>query len=391
MPQKNKKNITRVLLFIETTNMFGRSIIEGIARYALEHNWILDFEQRGQYDPFPEWIKEWNGDGIITRSFNKRSMDILRSVNLPSVELVGANHRFPADIVVDETILGKMVADHFLSSGLKNFAYYAMGKVSWTLRRYQGFQQYLLKKGFPCEFFALPKTRSVFLGPQWKESDRIPLKRWLWHLKKPTGLFAAVDLHAKRVIECCKELGLNVPKDIAVVGVEDDPWFCRLLTPPLSSVNANGTEVGYYAASRLNEKIQSPATSFPQLLVPPSFLTVRQSSGTIAVEDPDIVESLAFIRENACHGIGVSDIIDYTNISLRSLQRGFRKWINRTPEQEIIRVKIELAQKLLLETALPIAIIAKKAGFSSPEYFARAFHRECEMTPVMFRKKNRSL
>ena len=366
--------------------MFGRSIVEGVARYALEHNWILDFEQRGQYDPFPEWVQEWNGDGIIARSFHQRSMDVLRSVNLPYVELYGTS-RFPADIIVNETILGKMVAEHFLSSGLRNFAYYAMEKVSWTLRRYRGFQQCLSEKGFPCDFFALPKARSMYLGPQWKESYRIPLKRWLQHLKKPAGLFAAVDLHAKKIMECCKELGLNVPKDIAVVGVEDDPWFCRLLTPSLSSVNANGTDVGYYAASRLSEKIQSPSASFAQMLIPPSFLTVRQSSGTIAIEDPDIAEALAFIRENACHGIGVSEVMDYTNISLRSLQRGFRKWIDRTPEQEIIRVKIELAQKLLLETALPVAVIAKKAGFSTPEYFARAFHRECEMTPVMFRKK----
>ncbi len=386
--QKSKKNTKRVLLFVETTNTFGRSIVEGVARYALEHNWILDFEQRGQYDPFPEWVKEWNGDGIITRSFNKRSVDILRSINLPYVELVGSR-RFPADLAVDERILGKMVADHFLNSGLRNFAFYAIEKAPWVLRRHRGFQRYLAENGLDCDFFALPKATTRSSNPQWKESYRLLLKQWLKLLKKPTGLFAAVDLHAKKVIECCKELGLNVPKDIAVVGVEDDPWFCRLMDPPLSSVNANGTEVGYLAASRLHEKIHHPSKTFSQLLIPPSFLAVRQSSDTIAIEDVDIADALKYIRQNACYGIGVSDVIDSANISLRSLQRGFRKWIDRTPEEEIIRVKIELAQKLLLETTLPIAQVAKKTGFASPEYFARAFRRECGMTPVMFRKKKR--
>ena len=375
----------RVLVFVETTNPFGRSIVEGISQFALEHHWKIDFEQRGQYDPIPQWVMEWDGDGIIARAFNRDSLKMIRACGLPYVELVGIDEMREPDICVDESALAEMVANHFWESGIRHFAFYAIEKVPWTERRAEAFIRNIEARGRSCEAFSMPKSRSRFLSPAWKETYRKPLCDWLRSLPKPVGLFAAIDLHAKKVMEACHEINVRIPEDVAIIGVENDPWFCRLLDPPLSSVDANGREVGYLAAERLGLRIEQPGRHFEQRFVRPSHLTIRKSSDLIAIDDPDILEALRFIRENARFRISVGDVVHRVNISPRSLQRGFKKWIGRTPEKEILRVQLEFAQTLLRDTRLSVSLIAREAGFSSPEYFIRAFRREYSLTPNVFR------
>jgi len=94
--------------------------------------------------------------------------------------------------------------------------------------------------------------------PIWFEQDRPLIADWLKRLPKPIALFAVTDVHAKPILGICLAEGIAVPEDIAVVGAENDEWFCRLCQPPLSSVEENGRRIGLIAAQLLHDAWISP-------------------------------------------------------------------------------------------------------------------------------------
>ena len=59
---------------------------------------------------------------------------------------------------------------------------------------------------------------------------------WLKSLEKPLGLMAANDARARHVLVACQAIGLRVPEDVAVLGVDNDEVICELTDPPLSSI-----------------------------------------------------------------------------------------------------------------------------------------------------------
>lgn len=380
----------RVLLFIETTNHFGRTLVEGINHFALEHDWLVIFEQRGQYDPIVKRFKPWNVDGIISRTFHRSMLDEIRESALPMVELVGGvDPRIPIEVTMDEDRQARMVFDHFHERGLRHFAYYGMEDAPCFRWRRQSFVDYVKSNDFICEVCPMSWTQSDYILPRWKEKYRSLLRHWLLDLPKPVGIYAGIDYHAKMILEVCRESDIAVPDEVSVVGVENDEWFCRMQRPTLSSVDTSGHTIGYVAASLLNEKMNGTYTTRETILVPSSFISIRQSSDHFIVDDSDIQDALRFIRENACRQITVEDVSNTVGISRRTLYRGFCKHLNRTPQDEIIRVQIERAKILLRETNLLISSVAAKTGFTTAEYFVRAFRRECGLTPNKYRTQCR--
>ncbi|MDO5554601.1 MAG: substrate-binding domain-containing protein [Planctomycetia bacterium] len=379
----------RVLLFIETTNHFGRTIVEGINHYALEHNWLISFEQRGRFDPIKQQPNFLQADGIISRTFLRDSQDALVQLGLPMVELVGAfGPQLPIEVTMDEDLQTRMVFDHFYERGLRHFAFFNVEDAPVMTNRKNAFLNLVAERGFPCHTCFFPLRESNYAMPQWREEYREPLRQWLLSLPKPIGLYAGIDAHAKIILELCSELEIPVPRHISVVGVENDEWFCRIQHPTLSSVDTAGYTIGYRAAELLEAKMNGTYQKQPTVLVPPSFLAIRESSDFYAVDNEDILDALSFIRENACNRINTNDVVEAIGISRRSLYRGFERYLHRTPQDEIMRIQIETAKILLRETNILVTSIAARAGFTTPEYFVRAFRRETGMTPNQYRKQS---
>ena len=108
----------------------------------------------------------------------------------------------------------------------------------------------------------------------------------------------------------------------------------------------------------------------------------------VAIEDREVAAALRFIRENACRGISVDEVVHQSNVSRSTLERKVRKYLGRSPQEEIRHVQMKRAQALLRTTALPAEKIALYCGFDYPEYFYTAFKRVCGATTTQFRERS---
>jgi len=224
--------------------------------------------------------------------------------------------------------------------------------------------------------------------PLWFEQDRPLIADWLKRLPKPMAMFAVTDDHAKFVLKICQAEGIAVPEDIAVVGTENDEWFCRLCQPPLSSVECDGHQFGHIAASLLQERMDRPhRRKSATVFVPPLFITERQSTESTAIEDKDAADAIRLIWERACNGLTVRDVVTASNLSHRTLARLIHKWTGRTIEQEIQRIRIETAKRLLKETDYSVPLIGTRCGFNSTKHFCNCFRQITGMTPKEFRSR----
>jgi LacI family transcriptional regulator len=377
----------RILLMVETSRAYGRRIVEGVARYALENGpWSIQFEERGLESSPPEWLKEWRGDGIISRTTSVKLAKLLKATHLPLVELFSDPRIGIAQVRTDSLLGARMAVDHFLNCGLRQFAYFTHGEVWWTTVQRDAFCQTAAANGCNCHVY--PAPTSDWAVPVWHERYRPRMIKWLQSLPRPVGIYAATDMHAVRLLDVCRELNIVVPEDMAILGVGNDPIICETVRPTLSSLDLDARRVGYEAARLLDQKMAGKKSA-DVVEVPPSRVIVRQSTDYMVVDDVDVARAVRFIRDYACTGINVSRVAEEVGLSLSGLQRRFRHHLGRTPKDELMRVQIEHAKTLLARTDQTTESILRKSGFHSRVYFIRAFRREVGMTPHAYRTMQR--
>jgi LacI family transcriptional regulator len=170
--------------------------------------------------------------------------------------------------------------------------------------------------------------------------------------------------------------------------VDNDTNLCNLCTPPLSSIDTNASAVGYEAAALLIRMMQGEKVPrAPVLIGLPKGLVRRQSTDMLAIEDVEVAKSLRFIREHACQGIQVSDVLAQTKHSPSTLERRIKALFGRSLKSEITRVRLESAKLLLQETNLKISQVASRTGFNESKYFCEVFRTVEGVTPSMYRKQ----
>ncbi|HCD32119.1 MAG TPA: XylR family transcriptional regulator, partial [Phycisphaerales bacterium] len=105
------------------------------------------------------------------------------------------------------------------------------------------------------------------------------------------------------------------------------------------------------------------------------------------LDDPQLAQALRFLPDHAPEPITMEDVLNELQLSRRSLERKCRNLLGRSPLQELIRVRIQMAQNLLCQTQLPISRIAQQSGFASSKQFCTMFHKKTDMTPTDYRQQ----
>jgi len=379
------KAAPKIALLIETSNAYGRGLLRGIVSYIREHRpWSLYLSEHNRGDRPPDWLPHWKGHGIIARIENSQIAEALRPLELPMVD-VSAARLIPSLpwFETDDGAIAHLAAEHLMERGFKHFAYAGDDRFNWSKWRCEHFHNCIQAAGRECFIY---KASKHLAGGQNVVDD---LAHWIRGLPKPLGIMACYDLRGQQVLDACRRLRVAAPDEVAVIGVDNDDLLCELSDPPLSSVIPNTHRTGYEAARLLDEMMAGKKAKGETHLIPPLGIATRQSTDVLAIDDRNVARAVHFIRQNACEGIQVKDVLKAVPHSRRLLESQFRKLFGRTPHQEILRVKLNRVKQLLLETDLSLEQIAERAGFAHVEYLSVAFRRELGLPPSKFRASNR--
>lgn len=376
----SRKNLPKVALLFETKNAYARELLIGIGEYILSHGpWSVHFAELGPDDPPPTWLKKWNGDGVIVRGENVRLARAVEGFSTPTIDLTPSRLLKKAPWVKsDDAAIARLAAHHFLERGFRIFAFCGDNRYSWSNRRGEQFGLLVRASGYPCHDYP---SRRIPAGRD--EVDEIA--QWLAQLPKPVAVFACYDNRGQQVLEACRRAGIAVPEEVAVLGVDNDAVLCVLSPPPLSSVILNTRRTGWEAAALLALMMNGETLPPTSHLIPPVGIETRQSSDILAVADEKVAAALRYIREHACDGIQVRDVLKHCPMARRALEVRFRKFIGRTPREEILRVQLNRVKELLVGTELPVWQIAERTGFE-PEYLSVVFKAETGASPSEYRK-----
>ncbi|MEA2709532.1 MAG: LacI family transcriptional regulator [Phycisphaerales bacterium] len=381
--------VPRVALLIETTGSAGRDILRGVARYARESGpWALRHEPRSQQFTegwVPSWLDGWQGNGVLGRFETDAIVDAVRHANVPAVDLLGVRRDLPFPLVIpDDLAIGRLAAEHLLERGFRQFGYIGWQNERWSDQRGKAFKEKVAERGCECATMELPTFKTL---PESWDAFIEDLVAWIKQRPKPLGLMLCYDHVGPPVTQACREAGVAVPEEVAIVGVDNNDVVCAICDPPLSSVCPNHEEVGYQGAALLDRIMTGGAAPAGPIVIPPRTVVVRQSSSVSAIEDPVVSAALSMIREHACNGLQVRDVAENVPVSRSVLQRRFQAVLGRSVHNEIVRVQLRKAQELLKETDLSVRTIAEKAGFKHPEYMAAVFKHRVGVTPVQYRRR----
>ncbi len=376
-----------VALIIETSSIYGRDLLAGIVRYMRMHDqWSVFLEQRDLFKQPPTWLNDWQGHGIISRATTSRLIDAISKTGVPFVELTDRKGTAELPQVrSNDAAIGRMGAEHLQERGFERFGFCGYTGEAWSKRREDAFVEIVREKSSePSSLY-----HSAWQGRaarNWEDEQQC-IVDWLRTLTPPFAVMACNDIRGQQVIDACSKLGLAVPEQVVVIGVDNDELLCRVCSPPLSSVIPNAETVGFRAAEVLAGLMNGEPPASEVQLVEPLGVATRQSTDVVAIDDRDIAAALRYIREHACRGLTVEEVIRNNPVSRSTLERQVRKYLGRTPQAEIRFVQVKRVRELLISTELSAEQIADLCGFEHPEYLHVVFKRVTGMTIGAFRKQ----
>jgi LacI family transcriptional regulator len=274
-----------------------------------------------------------------------------------------------------------------MSLGLVHYGFFGWRARNDSQSRERGFKQTIAAAALTCDSFLWPASEQKGDGPE--EEPNGELTRWVAALPKPVGVLASNDRRALQLLAVCRKLGIAVPDEAAVVGVDNDEVFCELANPPLSSIALSTQRIGYEAARTLEHLMRGQKPKENMLLIPPVGVVSRQSSERGVILDPDVAAAVRYIALHVQDDLQVADVVREVAVSRRSLHHRFQQVLGRTPAQEILRAQVELAKQTLAETDESMARVANMAGFSNAKQLGNSFHRITGATPTAYRREHR--
>ena len=334
----------QIAIIVENFRPWAREVVNGIAAFAQERrDWIL----RPFSTQTASAAKLRGFDGIIAR-------------------------------ILDDAMAKRLAKT--------NFAYCGMPGIAFSDKRQDAFAD--------PETHVFVPSRKPYVGKgdfYTEHIDRLPdsaaMKKWLLGLPKPIGVFCCNDLRAVQLERIAVECGLRVPKDIAVLGVDNDTMLCSFAEVPLSSILPNSFKVGYDAARILSTIMSRQITKKPHRVhsVPPGKLVERMSTEFMPVDPPWLGKVLMHIEANMRRPIGAREIFDLAERSGTYVEQIFKRKLGQSVQAYITSVKMREAKQLLGDNHLRISEVGYQCGFSSPQYFCRTFTAHFGMSPKAYR------
>lgn len=387
-------NRTRnIAVLMDTSLQGGRNFVISIANWVRAQGapWRLIMRE-GRAGEQEIDLKHEAIDGIIAscayaeavKPLARRGMPIVMCEPFPAdLRPLGPLRKCPA-ILQDSYAVGALAARYYLERRYRSFAYVSdtIG-TRWSLKRQEGFVETLAKAKFDCAVYkGIDKSEQL----DWL-AERPRMIEWLRALKKPVAVFAAMDGRARLVLDACAEAGIQVPKEVSVLGVDNDSTLCESAYPTLSSIQLGST--GERAAMTLADLMDGKPVEKSMVEVSPISVITRESTGHDAMRIPILAQALKFILHNAPErNLSAGDVVSELKCSRRYVETAFREYLGRSILDEIHRVKFEYVKHLLETTNLTIQEIAEKCDIPTQSQLAFRFRQLFGITMHEWRKRS---
>jgi LacI family transcriptional regulator len=415
---------------MELSDFYEHGIARGVLRFARSRpDWRI-FGYGWMFRPLSD-LEHWRGDGIIARIESSSDADRIAALGLCVVDVAGAYLR-PGfrQVTNDDFLTGYKAFLHLRSCGFERFAFLGVSGTLWSSAREEGFL-----RGIPGKVPAFRRPLPWWEGAVEAQED---LAAFLSSLEAPTGLFACNDTAGLRAAELARRLGLAVPENLAILGVDNEDILCELSSPPLSSIMLDCEAIGFRAAQTLAavlegeppstamtgdapssadgaaggaagggavgasfgkwsadlaaERVPGRGASGPpggtRIAIAPREVVERESTMIYACSDPLVSKAATFIRSRAHEGIDEGDVLAVVPSSRRALETRFRAAMGRSLHEEIVRVRLTRARRFLRETELTLEEVAAESGFGGLQRFHAAFRAAEGISPGQWRRFN---
>ena len=374
--------IVKVILLLDVSGEFDRKLLRGIVRYSQEHGpWqffrmppYFRWDANGEKHLL-EWAKKRKADAIIGR-WNSPQAPLLKKLGIPIVlQNYQTRSKTYSILTGDYLGTGRMAAQFFRKRMFTHFAYFGLKGVIWSEERRQGFTE------------ELGQEVSVFEATADDIHARRGVTRWLHDLPKPTALFCCDDSHALLISETCKLEGIDVPEEIAILGVDNDELYCAISDPPISSIELNEEQGGYLICSLLHQQILTGSNEPFTVTISPKCIIERQSTDRHNIRDSYVAEVVRYLSDHYREDLDVEGICAQVPLSKRAIELRFRKVMGTTIYQYLTQLRLEHFTRLLLTTDRAMLDMAMEAGFQDGSNIARIFRRYRGCSPKEYRQQ----
>jgi len=282
-----KRTQTIGLLVSDISNPFYADVILGVESIALAHNFDI-FLCNTMYDPqrgsrFADSLIDKQVDGVLvtTTSLSDQFVVELVSNQIPVVALDWTppplDEKVGVVISNFETGIAE-AANHLVDLGHQRFAHIGgPPHIRTSRRKREAFLGALRAHGIE------PANVVVIDGNMSFASGKAALIELLALAKPPTAIFAADDLTAIGVIGEARTRGLQVPRDLSVIGFGDVPFAAQVI-PPLTTIALPRHEIGRIMMTMLLDLLHN-SVNLPNTITPmqqvETQLFIRESTAPV--------------------------------------------------------------------------------------------------------------
>ena len=349
----------------------------GVCSYAKTRGWdIIPVSDSDNLPSIADAVDFWKPEGCIVANTTKPARyGHTELKGLPAVFLDLHPNEAPKGSVCvyhDSQSTAYTAARELLNLRYENFAYVAwFKKTYWSEMRLDGFKKALAINGLKAKVFQ-PSPGDRKSSAKFQKR----LRAFLVSCPKPCAVFAANDEIGAWTVTAAATMGISIPDDIAVIGVDDNECVCENVHPTLSSVVPDFEKGGFLAAKALDELMKYGSANGKDLSFGPLCVVRRASTRAIVQKNGPVMKALEYIRAHACENIRVDDIAAEMAMSRRSAETYFRRHTGNTIQDEVLTERLEHVKILLRQGNVSHSAIAERCGWKSLAPLCRLFKKK---------------
>lgn len=359
------------LVFFPAPARLYQSVIDGIKRRIgpLGDLQIVDYEI--DESTLKRLLKFWKPCGCIydaPMGMGKISHASFGGIPIVYLDRTPFPDGYRLDVLQDYAENGQIAARELLQLEMPTYAFVGYKeRTYWSQARGKAFVDAIRLHRKPCHVFAESEPNGNRLTQ---------LERWLINLPKPVGVFAANDMTAHEIITICNRNHIAIPRDIALLGIDNVTDICEKTLPTLSSIHSDFEQGGWQCADLLLERLAKPHLRRAVRTYPTLGVIVRESTGKTHGFNNQILRAVNIIRTRACEGLTVDDVASDMGCSRRMAEIKFMSATHMTIKNAITDAKLDRAKVLLKDRNIPLVKIVASCGYGTENALRIAFKKK---------------